>query len=144
MWLPLTRPLLGTWPATQSCALTWGNQTGDPLVCRPALNPLSYIARQKCIILLFCWKPCVCFRRLIFLPVQLFCLPDSYIFVSKWTHMWTNVILTCWLHILQAGQEKKYVGNSIPLPFKVIKIFMSEVILVLIWNWVCPDFILFW
>ena len=26
VWLPLTRPLLGTWPATQSCALT-GNQT---------------------------------------------------------------------------------------------------------------------
>ena len=22
MWLPLTRPLLGTWPATQACALT--------------------------------------------------------------------------------------------------------------------------
>ena len=21
-WLPLTRPLLGTWPATQACALT--------------------------------------------------------------------------------------------------------------------------
>ena len=39
-WLPLVRPLLGTWPATQACALT-GNQTGDPLVHRPALNPLS-------------------------------------------------------------------------------------------------------
>ena len=22
VWLPLTRPLLGTWPATQACALT--------------------------------------------------------------------------------------------------------------------------
>ena len=29
VWLPLTRPLLGTWSATQACALT-GNQTGDP------------------------------------------------------------------------------------------------------------------
>ena len=38
--LPLVRPLLGTWPATQACALT-GKQTSDPLVCRPALNPLS-------------------------------------------------------------------------------------------------------
>ena len=28
VWLPLERPLLGTWPATQACALT-GNQTGD-------------------------------------------------------------------------------------------------------------------
>ena len=33
-------PLLGTWPTTQACALT-RNQTSDPLVCRPALNPLS-------------------------------------------------------------------------------------------------------
>ena len=34
VWLPLMTPLLGTWPATQACALT-GNQTGDPLVRRP-------------------------------------------------------------------------------------------------------------
>ena len=34
-------PLLGTWPVPQACALT-GNQTGDPLVCGPALNPLSH------------------------------------------------------------------------------------------------------
>ena len=41
VYLPLARPLLGTWPATQACALT-GNQTSDPLVHRPALNPLSH------------------------------------------------------------------------------------------------------
>ena len=35
VWLPLARPLLGTWPATQACALT-GNRTGDPLVHMPA------------------------------------------------------------------------------------------------------------
>ena len=34
VWLPLTWPPLGTWPATQECALT-GNQTGDPLVHSP-------------------------------------------------------------------------------------------------------------
>ena len=34
-------PHWGTWPATQTCALT-GNRTDDPLVCRPALNPLSH------------------------------------------------------------------------------------------------------
>ena len=39
MWLPLVHPLLGTWPAT--LALT-GNRTGDPLVHRLELNPLSY------------------------------------------------------------------------------------------------------
>ena len=41
MWLPLTRPQLGTWPITQACDLT-RNQTGDLLVCRPALSPLNY------------------------------------------------------------------------------------------------------
>ena len=41
VWLPLNHPLLGTWPATQACALT-GNRTGNPLVCRPVLNPLSH------------------------------------------------------------------------------------------------------
>ena len=40
VWLPLVHPLLGTWPATQACALT-GNRTGNALVCRPVLNPLS-------------------------------------------------------------------------------------------------------
>ena len=44
VWLPLVRPLLGTWPATQAWALT-GNQTGDPLVCRLALNPLSHTSQ---------------------------------------------------------------------------------------------------
>ena len=41
VWLPLTCALLGTWPATQAGALTAG-QTGDPLICKPALNPLSH------------------------------------------------------------------------------------------------------
>ena len=34
VWLPLTWPPLGTWPATQAYALT-GNRTGDLLVCNP-------------------------------------------------------------------------------------------------------------
>ena len=41
VWLPLTHPLLGTWPPTHACALT-GNQTSDPLIRRPVLNPLSH------------------------------------------------------------------------------------------------------
>ena len=44
VWLPRVHPPLGTWPATQACALT-ESRTGDPLVCRPALNPLSYISQ---------------------------------------------------------------------------------------------------
>ena len=39
-WLLLTHPLLGTWPVTQARAPT-GNRTGDPLVLRLVLNPLS-------------------------------------------------------------------------------------------------------
>ena len=44
MWLPLMRPQLGIWPATQACALT-GNKTSDPVVSRPMLNPLSYTSQ---------------------------------------------------------------------------------------------------
>ena len=44
VWLPLMRPLLGTWPATQACVLT-GNQIRDIWVCRPALNPLSHTSQ---------------------------------------------------------------------------------------------------
>ena len=39
--LPPPRPQLGTWPATQACALT-GNQTSDPLALRLVLNALSH------------------------------------------------------------------------------------------------------
>ena len=39
--LPLTCSQPGTRPTTQACALT-GNRTSDPLVCRPALSPLSH------------------------------------------------------------------------------------------------------
>ena len=41
-------PYWGPGPATQACALT-GNQTGDPLVRRLALNPLSQTSQgHKC------------------------------------------------------------------------------------------------
>ena len=35
---------LGTWPTTQTCAST-RNRTSDPLVLRPALNPLSHTSQ---------------------------------------------------------------------------------------------------
>ena len=44
VWLPLMHSQLGVWPATQACALT-GNITHDPLVHRPALNPLSHTSQ---------------------------------------------------------------------------------------------------
>ena len=42
--LPLVCPLLGAWPITQASALT-GNGTGDPLVCRLALNTLNHTSQ---------------------------------------------------------------------------------------------------
>ena len=44
VWLPLSLLQLETWPATQAPALT-GNRTGDPLVHRTALNPLSHTSQ---------------------------------------------------------------------------------------------------
>ena len=46
VWLPFACPLLRTQPATQALSLT-GNQTGDPLVCGPALNPLSHTSLEE-------------------------------------------------------------------------------------------------
>ena len=52
VWLPLAHPILRTWPATQARALA-GNQTGDALVRRPALNPLSYTSQGCSVLFLF-------------------------------------------------------------------------------------------
>ena len=38
--LPLTRRLLGTWPATQACALTW-----NQIIRQPALSPRSHTSQ---------------------------------------------------------------------------------------------------
>ena len=50
-WLPLAHPPLGTWPATQACALT-GNRTSDLSVCRLALNPLSHTSQGETFLLI--------------------------------------------------------------------------------------------
>ena len=42
--LPLTHSQVGTWPATQACAVA-GNQTGNLLVHRLVLNPLSHTSQ---------------------------------------------------------------------------------------------------
>ena len=51
VWLSLVCPLLGTWPATQAHVLNV-NQTGDPLVLRLALSPLSNTSQGHCLILI--------------------------------------------------------------------------------------------
>ena len=49
VWLPLTRPLLGTWPTTQACVPT-GNPAHNPSLHRLVLNPLSHTS-QGCFLL---------------------------------------------------------------------------------------------
>ena len=44
VWLPPAGPQMGAQPTTQAWALP-GNQTHDPLVHRPALNPLSHTSQ---------------------------------------------------------------------------------------------------
>ena len=50
--LCLARPLLGTSPTTQACALT-GNQTCEPLFLRLMLNPLSHTSQGPFILFIF-------------------------------------------------------------------------------------------
>ena len=52
MQLPLTCTTPGTWPATQACALT-GKRSGDPLVRRLVLSPLSHTSPGECDIVMF-------------------------------------------------------------------------------------------
>ena len=47
-----------TWPTTQSCVLT-GNWTGDPLVCRPALSPLSQTSQSTLVLFYLPSDPCL-------------------------------------------------------------------------------------
>ena len=58
VWLLLACPPLRSWPITQACALT-GNGTGNPLVCSPALNPLSYTSPGPFLVLIKQTKPAV-------------------------------------------------------------------------------------
>ena len=61
VWLLLTWPPLGTWPATQACALT-RNWTSNPLW--PALSPLSYTSQSYLIIFndAILIVPCTCLK----------------------------------------------------------------------------------
>ena len=52
VWSPLVHSLLGTWSTIQARALT-GNQTGDPLLRRPKLDPLSHTSQFSQILIYF-------------------------------------------------------------------------------------------
>ena len=65
MWLPLMNLPLRTWPTTQAHSLT-GNQTGNPLVHRLALNPLSHTSQGRMWVLS---EKCMEFQKFL-LPTQ--------------------------------------------------------------------------
>ena len=68
VWLPFMCSPLRTWPITQACALT-RNQTSDPLLCSPALNPLSHTSQVNlflCISFFWCHYKWNCFLNFIF------------------------------------------------------------------------------
>ena len=56
VWLSLKHPLLGTWPATQTCALT-GNRTRHSLICRLAVNHWATPARAMHLLQIRCIVP---------------------------------------------------------------------------------------
>ena len=105
VWLPLTCPLLGTWPTTQACVLS-GNWTGNPLVLRLALNPLSHKSQglflKKDFIYLFFlergerWERNMCERNIDWLPLthpQMgMCLETQ---VCALTGNWTSDLSVC-------------------------------------------------
>ena len=43
--LPLRRPLVGVWPATQACALDW-EANPQPFGLQAVLNPLSHTSQD--------------------------------------------------------------------------------------------------
>ena len=88
VWLPLMRPLLGTWPATQACALT-GNRTSDPLVHRRALNPLSHTSQGGLPSLYFCLFMEPCGMRLL----RLAAFAAQY--EGKWKHLQVTSRCVC-------------------------------------------------
>ena len=72
--LPLACPQLGTWLSTQVCALA-GNWTGDLLVHKQVLNPLSHTSQG-------------CFIFISFFPC--FFLRSEERFLIYWTRWWSR------------------------------------------------------
>ena len=103
VWLPLACPRLETWLATQACALT-GNRTGNPLVCKPALNPLSHSSRG---LFPFCLippppnppsTPQSC-QLALYLCLSLFCLLVQFIRFHIWVKSYICLSLTGLFHL---------------------------------------------
>ena len=99
--LPLTRPQLGTWPATQACALT-GNHTSNLSVHRPSLSSLSHTSQVWAYLVIIVHslageprrkelQRVVCFSRII--PIYISCplLIHSGNFLDLTSQKFTNL-----------------------------------------------------
>ena len=92
--LPLVRDPIGDRPATQACALT-GNQTSDPVVHRPALNPLSHTSQGSTAIKV---------KRKTAPPEQLLVLVTSQALMCSLCHSSRilSSVLMCIIYVLSA------------------------------------------
>ena len=98
--LLLTHPQLGTWTATQPCALT-GNRTCDFSVCRPMLNPLSHPSQGLSSNFLSTWYRWDLRQPKLFPPSKLACMT----LCAKFS--WKTKQSLLWPHF----------GHFQPLPF---------------------------
>ena len=127
-WLPLIRPLVGTWPTTPACALT-GKQTHNPLVHRPALNPLSHSSQGANHLLLSVlglgkteftrWLQTACLTTCLTFPTPLLL---AYWPVSKWLQVenhWAREIggiIHMGVEISQCDDDRSWNGEGIYKP----------------------------
>ena len=102
MWLPLAHSLLGTWPATQACALA-GNRTSDPLAHRPALSPLSHTSHGS----IAGFAPLMCTLKMLVgavkCPVFLSLYPGYSVPVFSWSESYYSHQIQCSLHTVDMG-----------------------------------------
>ena len=111
MWLPLTSSHLGTWLASQACALT-GNWTDDPLVRRPAPNPLSYTIQGWCLQ----FQPAlglVCISSLFHKTQTYFlCVKEVFMF-GEWRGKFLSVkVGQCLISALQCQTAQKHMPEE--------------------------------
>ena len=97
----------GTWPATQTCVPT-RNQSSDPLVCRPALHPLSHTSQGKIVSVLVLLICVFCFSTMTM---------DWCYLINFKSYFYCN----CWTQISVADE-----GNTEPVPTRLCNMLCSE------------------
>ena len=117
-WLPLTHPLLGTWPETQACTLT-GNWTSDPLVRRPGLNLLSHTSQS----ILFTYN-------LFYMQISVDQPNSNFFSLNGKTifHLFCAIIYLVFWQVLDALVIFKYL-----LSYRVLMLISAQIIFLFVW-----------